>query len=119
MGMFDTVTCSYPLQDEFLNKELQTKSFDNLLEHYWISTSGELYLVDYYDTFEYKKDPNSLLGISPFPTGKNGKVTPQYYTGESVLYPSRWEGDYKIWPEVRLKFYNGKVFEVDYLTKWS
>lgn len=54
MGMFDTIECNYPLpiskelldveELDIYEVELQTKSFNNLMERYIISENGELFL---------------------------------------------------------------------------
>ena len=43
MGMFDTIKCEYPLPDLAMpNVEFQTKSFENVMDSYTITTAGRL-----------------------------------------------------------------------------
>lgn len=118
MGLFDTVICHYkPLSDEFIGTELQTKSLDNTMSKYWITPAGELFMVDWADSMEIvdRIPAEHLAGkfeAIPWewlPTGNHKKLTPVYYTGKMVVYPSEYSGNYEDWPESLLLFKHGKV----------
>lgn len=63
MGMYDVLTCQYPLPEgyaEMQNREFQTKSFDSLLEHYTITPAGELWITR--ADRDWVEDSSSVLG---------------------------------------------------------
>lgn len=45
MGMFDDLTCEYPLPDHYTKKDYQTKSLDCVLLNYIITKEGRLVYV--------------------------------------------------------------------------
>lgn len=91
MGMYDELTCKYPLPDGYADMqdlEFQTKSFESNLDHYTISADGELWITK----------------------GEGKWVQP----GSSVL-----SGHYELereWDE-RIEDYHGDVFFYDFRVK--
>jgi len=83
MGMYSTIiNTSELLGPEFIGN-IQTKSFDNMMELYWIAPDGSIYRVDDSETwtlsFEQGKWPRRV------PTGQRGRVTPFCYSGIAVV----------------------------------
>lgn len=79
MGLYSTIiNASELLGPEFIGN-IQTKSFDGLMDLYWIAPDGCIYRVDDDETwtlsFEHGKWPRRVL------TGQKGRVTPFYYSG--------------------------------------
>lgn len=63
MGMYDVLTCQYPLPEgyaEMQNHEFQTKSLESLLERYRITPEGELWVTR--AEREWVEDSSSILG---------------------------------------------------------
>ena len=133
MGTFDTIINSYkPLGEKYLNVALQTKSLYNCMEDYWISPNGELYNIDYYGCFSYKKNPdyNSSVSIhrtgliSPVIavcTGNRGKVTPCWITEKVVLHAgikdNSWTNIVLYFKLGQLQTYKFKTHEFPTITK--
>ena len=62
MGMYDTVTCHYPLPDpELQDNKFQTKSLDSLMEHYTITWVGRL--VQHVELREHREDKSVPWGF--------------------------------------------------------
>ena len=125
MGLYDTVYSHYkPLGDAFVGVPLQTKSLDSTMSTYWITPAGELFMIDWADSMEmvdhdplYLPDRQRSHWALPFqwkPTGKHKKLTPVYYTGSLLVYPTERNEVHRInssspWPEATLLFKHGKV----------
>ena len=130
MGMFDTIRSSYNLGEQFTNVELQTKDIEDYgisgtMSHYWIDKAGYLYLIDYANTADFiqitEEDPeyNSTylwLNFKWVSNGTKGKVRPHLITKYISVYPSRWDGDYTVWPTLKLHLKCGKVVEYEDIT---
>jgi len=110
--MFDYVRSSYPLGKDF-EGELQTKTIDDFysgtMSHYWLSPDGQLFRIDNSGTADLvETDGESFWDKFHWePNGNHGKVTPERITKSVVVYPSKWDGDYKTWPEITIFFVNG------------
>jgi len=59
MGMFDTVTCKYPIEGEDVPFEFQTKQFDCAMENYTITEQGRLVYHKEYRSFH--PDPSDTF----------------------------------------------------------
>jgi hypothetical protein len=122
MGMFDEIRCEYPLPDSEVQEELfQTKSFENLMDHYTITQDGRLIKHEvkwepvpeeerpYYGTPEWDKHPFLQLAgsIKEVPVGDveipyHGDI--RFYTSKETKEPGKRE-----WYEYRARFTEGKV----------
>lgn len=117
MGMFDNIKSSYFLGTNFTDV-CQTKDLDNTMSFYWISPSGELYLICYdhtsdfevlsEDNPEYDKN-NPWKNWKHVPNGNHGKVIPHTITDAISIYPEKYEGE--IYPMARLLFVRGKLLD--------
>ena len=130
MGLFDTISSSYNLGEQFTNAELQTKDIEDYgiggtMSHYWIAPDGFLYLIDYDKTADFvqiaEEDPeyNSThiwLNFKWVPNGNHGKVRPHLITKYINVYPSRWDGNWTAWPTLKLHLKYGKVVEYEDIT---
>jgi len=47
MGMFDTITVEYPIEERFWQLEFQTKSLHKCLDRYKITKDGTIYIMVY------------------------------------------------------------------------
>ena len=106
MGMFDTIHCSYDLGPGFHNKTLQTKDISSTMSEFWLSPSGELYLIDYSGTQDF------VLGDKPpffKPNGCRGKVAATQFHGTIEVYPEVWTAYYSPYPRLMVTFNDGKI----------
>jgi hypothetical protein len=121
MGMYDELTCNYPLPDKFKkyqNKRFQTKSLGNCLSQYLISREGQLIeqTFDWLDVPEeerpYYNKPewNRLSWVGALETIPN-EPTELNYTGEVRFYTSDQEND--SWIEFVALFSKGKLILLD------
>lgn len=121
MGMFDTITCQYPMPEgyEFLqDEEFQTKDFENLLEPYTITKDGRLIRTltewellpeeerPYYGTEEWSRNSFFQL-IGSMKTNVVGKKDMDYH-GHITFYTSK--GD--VWYDVTAKFTDGVLVDL-------
>lgn len=84
MGMFDTLTCEYPLPNLAHNKlQYQTKSLDCNLDHYTITVFGRL--TCYVAEGTYVRDPDSFLGTRFEKTGEHEDQIDDF-AGDIVFY---------------------------------
>jgi len=124
MGMFDTIRSSYDLGKEF-DTELQTKDIEDgicgTMSNYWISPSGQLYLIDYAHTADMKiyepgdpeyNEERAWLNFEWIPNGNHGKVKPWYLTKYVRVYPAQYDGQWENWPERLLHFRYGVIIDV-------
>lgn len=89
MGLYSIVLNTCPrLGEEFLG-ELQTKELESLMDTYWLTTDGCLYLIDDSDTYTLEpsgfcsaetKDPSFPLYHTKL-TGRRGRLKPYRRTG--------------------------------------
>ena len=122
MGMYDEITCEYPLLEKhkkYQDEVFQTKSLINCLDNYVITKDGELFhhtfnwdLVPAEERPSYK-DPSwdkfKWIGLL--------KRTPQEpvkleHTGEVRFY--HWDNDCDIWIEYIAFFSKGKLIHFEF-----
>lgn len=122
MGMFDYVKSSYDLGEDFACS-CQTKDIENCLggtmTQYWISPSGQLFMIDYSHTADFVEDPNPnpkfpFMKFHWVPNGAHGRVSPIYLTKYVTIYPEKWDGHWKERPEVMIHFKDGVVEDLIY-----
>jgi len=112
MGMFDTVKSSFDLGEEFTNTQLQTKGLMCAMNDYWISPSGELFLIDESPAVDVVFDDSCpWTNLRWEPNGNHGKITPKYITDYIEVYPAQWEGSWQDWPTCGIYFKNGKIVD--------
>ena len=89
MGLYSIVLNTCPnLGKEFLG-ELQTKELESLMDTYWLTTDGCLYLIDDSNTYTLEPSGDTPVGTGwlslPLyhaePTGRRGRLTPYRKTG--------------------------------------
>ena len=95
MGMFDTISSSLEVYGSPWDQDLQTKSFDSLLAHYWIDPLGRLHHIDYsftYDWIEIPKEERKrpLDLYRTIPNGNHGRVSPVIYWGHVHVLPAHY-----------------------------
>lgn len=107
VGLFSTVINHCPaLGDEFIG-ELQTKDFECVMDTYWISPNGCLYLLDWKGAFKFEENKESSHWYDKFQwkkTGKHGRIRPYRRSVVARLYPARNTGK---WVEVHAFFKKG------------
>ena len=129
MGMFDYVKSSYDLGEHFTNTRCQTKDieegYDGTMSDFWLSPSGQLYLIDYSHTADFvelKEGDDgynaemALFNFKWIPNGIHGKVRPWYITKYISIYPEHWEEEWKEWPTLKLHFKYGKLMDYEDIT---
>jgi hypothetical protein len=125
MGMFDYLRSSYDLGEHFTNTRCQTKDIDNTMSDYWLSPSGQLYIIDYSHTADFVELKEGdegynaevpLFNFKWIPNGNHGKVSPLYLTRYVSIYPEGWEGEWKEWPTLKLHFKYGKLMDYEDIT---
>lgn len=93
MGLFDTITCEYPLPvAEHQDLEFQTKDLESLLDHYTITRDGRL----------VRRARRGLMG------GPARDVTWPLH-GDLRFYTSIGEDDARQWIEYVARFTHGRV----------
>ena len=108
MGLFSTVYNQCPLLGEEFLGELQTKDLENVLDHYWLSPDGHLYLIDWGGSFEMVENADSKAWYDRFkwePTGQNGKLKPYRRSVIARMYPASASRE---WKEVYVFFKAGQ-----------
>ena len=129
MGMMDFFRSSYNLGEHFTDTRCQTKDIEEgyggTMSDYWLSPSGQLYLIDYSHTADfvelkegdegYNADV-ALFNFQWIPNGTHGKVRPWYITKYISIYPEQWEGEWKEWPTLKLHFKYGKLMDYENIT---
>ena len=129
MGMMDYFRSSYDLGEHFTNTRCQTKDIDNTMTDYWLSPSGQLYIIDYSHTADFvelKEGDEGYHEVALFnfrwiPNGNHGKVSPLYLTRYVSIYPEEWGGEWEDWPTLKLHFKYGKLMDYEDITgqRWS
>ena len=123
MGMFDYLRSSYNLGESFTNLQCQTKDIEDgiggTMTQYWLAPNGQLYWIDYSHTANfvelkegdegYQEGRLSMLNFKWIPNGTHGKVRPTNLTKYITVYPERWDGEWKDWPECRIHFKDAKL----------
>lgn len=135
MGMFDDITVKYPLPDtEAQGLSFQTRSLDNLMDHYIITEDGRLIKEhwDYENTPEEEKPfPNdanplkALFGSMRRVEGSYRRIDMEYH-GDVIFYGDEYHEDPPVlnpipgeegghrgpsgeWYEYRARFSDGKL----------
>jgi hypothetical protein len=128
MGLFDYVRSSYDLGEHFTNTRCHTKDIEEgyggTMSQYWLSTSGQLHLIDYSHTADFVElkegdegySEMALLNFRWIPNGTHGKVRPWYITKYISIYPEQWEGEWEEWPTLKLHFRYGKLIDYENIT---
>jgi hypothetical protein len=127
--MFDYVRSSYNLGEHFTNTRCQTKDieegYDGTMSDYWLSPSGQFYLIDYSHTADFVELKEgdegynaevALFNFTWIPNGTHGKVRPWYITKYISIYPEHWEEEWKEWPTLKLHFKYGKLMDYEDIT---
>ena len=76
------------------------------MSEFWLSPSGELYLIDYTGTQDF------VLGDKPpffKPNGCRGKVVATQFHGTIEVYPEVWKAYYSPYPRLMVTFNDGKI----------
>ena len=76
------------------------------MSEFWLSPSGELYLIDYTGTQDF------VLGDKPpffKPNGCRGKVAATQFHGTIEVYPEVWTAYYSPFPRLMVTFNDGKI----------
>lgn len=136
MGLFDTLTCHYPLPglSDPTSVEFQTKDLGCLMKRYTITREGRL--IEHYEEYENRPENERplygtpewntlfgpLFGALRVRAGSERDIDTNYHgwlqfygdcrtgerhTGRDQLHPELWE-----WFEYRAKFTDGKVVEL-------
>jgi len=100
MGLYSTVFNTCPLLGEEFLGELQTKELESLMDTYWLTTDGCLYLIDDSGTYTLERsgyvaigaDNISLPSFDAKPTGRNGRLKPYRRTGV-VRFTASYKGE--------------------------
>ncbi len=119
MGMYDSITCKYPLPQPadpkgyVPSQVFQTKCFDCALSTYEIGLNGQLYIHESEGHFEEKQDGDHFLSLGEYVVTKRW-VEPLTNTCEITMYDyihsNDTEFDYCI--EYDISFYIGILREV-------
>ena len=118
MGMFDMlkIEMKIPGYSQIPDEEFQTKSFDNVMDHYVITNKGELYREVW--EYEWKEDNKHLLG--GWMQKVEGSYRREYLTnfhGDIIFYTSRPMKEDRIWRDYTARFTEGKLTRVWYEDK--
>lgn len=129
IGMFDYLRSSYDLGTPFTNVELQTKDIEDgisgTMTHYWLDPVGRLWKPEYIGTHTFEtikeddpryNDKFLFMNFEWIPTGNHGKYRVHPITKYVEVYPSRWEGDWRDWPRLKLHFVYGVLEDYRDLT---
>lgn len=124
--MFDYVKSSYDLGEDFACP-CQTKDIENCLggtmTQYWISPSGQLFMIDYSHTADFVELKEGDEGYDEkrlwtnfqwIPNGTHGRVCAYSITKYVTIYPEKWDGHWKERPEVMIHFKNGVIEDLIY-----
>jgi len=129
MGMFDYVRCSYPINDNFTEqcqtKDIEYNDIGGTMSQYWISPSGCLYHIDYSNTADFveisddelKNAKHKWLKYRWESNGLRGRVKQYPITKYVVIYPEKWSGEWRDWPECRIHFRFGILQDYEFIKK--
>jgi hypothetical protein len=129
MGMFDYVRCSYPINDNFTEqcqtKDIEYNDIGGTMSQYWISPSGCLYHIDYSNTADFveisddevKDAKHKWLKYRWESNGLRGRVKQYPITKYVVIYPEKWSGEWRDWPECRIHFRFGILQDYEVIKK--
>lgn len=129
MGMFDYVRCSYFIDDNFTGqchtKDIEYNDMGGTMSQYWISPSGCLYYIDYSNTADFVEISDEELRDAKHKwmrckwksNGLRGRVKPHPITKYIVIYPEKWSGEWKDWPDCRIHFKYGIIQDYEILKK--
>ena len=116
--MFDTikVEMKIPGYSEIPDEPFQTKSFDNLMQQYVITATGELYR-DVWDT-EWIEEPARLLGgyIRHIEDSYRREYLTNYH-GDVIFYTSTPLKGSVVWRDYTARFTEGKLSRIWYEDK--
>lgn len=118
MGMFDTlrVNVKMPGYTEIPDEEFQTKSLGSFMEHYVISSNGELYK----ELWEYECIENKSNVFGGTMKKIEGSYRREYLTkfhGDIIFYASRSVHANNVWREYTARFTEGKLSRIWYEDK--
>ena len=87
MGMYSEVINSCKELGPKLIGRVQTKDLQNLMDTYWLSPRGELYLINNDSTWTIAEElaadgADRIFGLNVTPTGKRGSVQPYKIYGK-------------------------------------
>ncbi len=136
MGMFDYFRSSYDLGEPFTNVQCQTKDIEDgtggTMTQYWLSPDGRLCWIDYTQTADFvqlmegdegfhRESRLHFLNFKWIPNGSRGRVRFLYPTKYITVYPERWDGEWKDWPECRIHFKGGVLqdYEPSFKGEWK
>jgi hypothetical protein len=94
MGLFSTVINHCPLLGEEFMGELQTKDFECMMETYWLSPDGRLFIIDWKDAYRFEENRESKSWFDKFEwkeTGGHGRLRPYRRSVVARMYPARTE----------------------------
>ena len=130
MGMFDYFRSSYDLGESFTNVPCHTKDIEDgiggTMTQYWLSPNEQLYWIDYSHTADFVELKEGDEGYSEkyswsnfrwIPNGTHGGVRPMNLTKYITVYPESWDGEWEHWPECRIHFKGGKLYDYDHSSK--
>lgn len=109
MGMYDELTCKYPLPEGYAdmqNRQFQTKSLESSLEHYAITGEGELWITK--GEYEWVADPSSMLG-GYAKVIREWEERVEDYHGDICFYDFRKQAPTQDLVTFRARFTHGKL----------
>lgn len=112
MGMYDELTCKYPLPEEYADmqdREFQTKSLERLLDQYTITREGELWVT--LAEREWVEDSNSALG-GYFKTLREWDERVEDFHGDLYFYDFRVQDVPQDLVTFRARFTHGKLGDI-------
>ena len=107
--MFSTVYNQCEMLGQELLGELQTKDLESVMDYYWLSPNGCLFLIDTSPCFRAELNPNPENPFAFFewkPTGIRGRLKPYRRNFIARFYTARSSGD---WKEVHAFFRVGRL----------
>jgi hypothetical protein len=93
MGMFSTVYNQCKTLGDELIGEIQTKDLESMMDHYWLSPDGCMFLIDTSSCFTASRVNTNPDNPFPFfewePTGVRGRLRPYRRSFIARFYTSR------------------------------
>ena len=109
MGMFDYVRSDYKIFGDQRDHDLQTKSFDSLLETIYVDPAGQLHRVDYSGCIEYSVSDEPPFLLEKI-TGEHGRVIPMRdFTGVVRVSATNEDNQYC---SAAIEVRNGKILSI-------